>query len=249
MASMEDRLVAEPDPNEDLRGSLARTSIGDVLQFLHAGGRTGELAVTTPDRPEIGRAYLSNGHLMHVSVGETRGVDGLMELLAWHEGAFRFSSDVLCPTVTIDMPMQAALVEAARRLDERLHSEPPPDPREVIGDHLERFVSASEVMAAFYRAGDDLVARTADGAEVDLEALTTGLAAVLAGIEELGRGMKSGGLRELVIEFEKHEVMTVPVAAGRLVVVAASGARMGVVRHRTKQLAADVSLALGEPEL
>ena len=58
---MRDPQVAEVvEPREDLRGSLGTTSVVDVLQFLHVGGRTGALDLSGPDDDETARVFLSH---------------------------------------------------------------------------------------------------------------------------------------------------------------------------------------------
>ena len=53
-----------------LKGTLADIGIIDLIQFPHAGRRTGELVVTADDHE--GRLYYDKGSLVHACLGQYR---------------------------------------------------------------------------------------------------------------------------------------------------------------------------------
>jgi len=73
------------------------------------------------------RFYFSRGEIVHADAGERIGLQALAEALGWESGDFRFSPDVPAPRATIEMPVQFALLEAARLRDEALHARNAPD--------------------------------------------------------------------------------------------------------------------------
>lgn len=232
---------------EDLRGSLGRTSVGDLLQFLHASGATGELAVVDVSGTLTARAYFDDGELVHVLLGDASGLDALTSLMSWGDGVFRFSSEVLCPTRSISASLQAALVEAARRLDEAAHRQPEaaPEPADRAAAALERLVESTGALVAVFRLGEQTTTATAESGAPDLEPVSSGVSEVLAAVAGLSAGLDAGSLREMMVTFDRFEVMVAPVGEGRLVVVAPADRRVGVVRHRSQQVAAELAEICG----
>ena len=61
------------------------------------------------------------GHLRYARLGATRGIKALVRMLQWTAGSFEFHAHV-DPLDVEDAPMrlEAALLEATRRLDEAM---------------------------------------------------------------------------------------------------------------------------------
>jgi len=139
---------------EDLRGTLAHTSLVDLLQLLNAGNRTGELDVRSKGHDEKATVYFTEGHLSHATTGELAGIDALAELLRWEDGSFRFSPNVVCLTTSIDRPFQGAIMEAARRLDEETPARDR-SPRCPIRRELRDFLRKNDFASHAYLIGRD----------------------------------------------------------------------------------------------
>ena len=73
-------------PVEDLQGSLAFTTLTDVLQFLNTTGRTGELSVEGGPDKQASKVYFDRGAVYHAQEGTTTGIDALVEIISWVEG-------------------------------------------------------------------------------------------------------------------------------------------------------------------
>jgi hypothetical protein len=152
---MEDAIQQKDDLNEeDLRGTLAHTSVVDLLQLLNTGGRTGELEVRSEGQADKATVYFAEGHMSHVAIGQRGGLDVLADLLRWEDGSFRFSPNVVCPTTSIDQTFQSAIMEAARRLDEETSSKASPHGGRV-GRELGRFLAASDFATHAFLIGSD----------------------------------------------------------------------------------------------
>ena len=67
------------EPVEDLRGSLAFTTLTDVIQFLHSTGRTGELWVEGGPDQRAAQIYFQSGTVYHAQVGSATGIDTLVD--------------------------------------------------------------------------------------------------------------------------------------------------------------------------
>lgn len=224
------------EPHEDLRGILGTTSIVDVLQFLHVGGRTGALDLVGETAGDAARVFLSHGHVSHVELGDAAGIDALATLIGWRGGGFRFTSNVMCATVTIEEPFQAALMEAIRRHDEA--AKRPPEDESPLAAELVRFVAQTGVRAAvLLDPGGEAPVVAGETAELDVKALAAATSHAAAAASQLGDVVAGGPLHELLIAFDGLEVMAHPVGAALLLVIAGPGTQLGVLRHKTHRLA------------
>ena len=101
------------------QGSLGLTHVADLLQFLHASGKTGELNLSKGIGGKKAKIYFSDGELAFAESGELKGLDALVEAIGWEAGEFKFLSGVSSPDgASFDLPLHFALMEAARIRDE-----------------------------------------------------------------------------------------------------------------------------------
>jgi predicted regulator of Ras-like GTPase activity (Roadblock/LC7/MglB family) len=226
------------EPVEDLRGSLAFTTLTDVLQFLNTTGRTGELWVEGGPDQHASQVYFNSGSVYHAQEGTTTGIEALVEIISWVEGTFIFSTNKACPTVSIEVSLQSALVEAARRLDERRRDIADRDSRKAPQGLLNSFAESSGVLAAILteRDGSPLASANPDEA-VKMEELSTGLIALIDTIDGLGGAQDCQPFGGFIIEFDRFQLLCLPVSSAVLVVVAPGRAQLGVIRHKTQRLA------------
>ena len=105
-------------PGVSFRGGLAMTNIVDLIQFLHASGKNGELSLYRGIEGEKGLVYFNEGNMVHVSEGELTGMEALIALLRWNVGQFHFTPGISSLHTTIELPVQQALMEAMRLGDE-----------------------------------------------------------------------------------------------------------------------------------
>lgn len=235
------------EPVEDLRGSLAFTTLTDVLQFLHTTGRTGELWVEGGPEQHAAQVFFERGSVYHAQEGTSTGVDALVEIIGWVEGTFIFSTDKMTPAVTIEVSLPSALVEAARRLDERRRNMKERDDEQAPQRLLDSFADASGVLAVILmgRDGSALASANPDQA-VDMEALGGGLTALIETADRLGDAQGCRPFGSCFIEYDRFQLLCTPVAGVILVVVAPGGAQLGVIRHKTQHLADALAEVLPE---
>jgi len=235
------------EPVEDLRGSLAFTTLTDVLQFLNTTGRTGELWVEGGPDNRASQVYFDRGSVYHAQEGSTTGIDALVEIISWVEGTFIFTTNKACPTVTIEVSLQNALVEAARRLDEGRRETATRDQKEAPQRLLGSFAESSGVLAAMLTARDGSPIATANpGDAVKMDELGAGLKALIDTIDGLGRAQGCQPFGGFFIEFDRFQLLCLPVASAVLVVVAPGRAQLGVIRHKTQHLADALAKVLPE---
>ena len=90
----------------DLQGSLRQTDIIDILQFINASGKTGELLLKNLPGDELVRVYFKNGDLLHAVKGEVDGTAAMEGLPSWNRGDFLFLPDIITSKTTIDLPLR-----------------------------------------------------------------------------------------------------------------------------------------------
>lgn len=226
------------DTIEDLRGSLAFTTLTDVLQFLHTTGRTGELWVEGGPEHRAAQIYFDRGTVYHAQVGETVATEALVEVISWNEGTFIFSTDKATPTVTIEVSLPSALVEAARRLDERRRAAEQHADEHAPQRLLDSFTESADALAALLITGDGVAASSVKpDAGIDVDALGGGLAELIRAVGAVGSSQRSNSFGSFFIEYDSFQLFCRPLAGAVLVVFAPERAQIGVIRHKTQQLA------------
>jgi predicted regulator of Ras-like GTPase activity (Roadblock/LC7/MglB family) len=229
----------EVEPIEDLRGSLAFTTLTDVVQFLHTTGRTGELWVEGGPDQRAAQVYFERGSVYHAQEGTSTGIEALVEIISWVEGTFIFSTDKMVATVSIEDPLPNVLVEAARRLDEQrrrmqqLESERAPE--RLLASFAESSGSLGAILMG--RDGEPLASAEQTDSGVDLPALVQGFGTLIETIDRLGEAQGCQPFGGFFIEFDRFQLLCLPVATAVLVVVAPGRAQLGVIRHKTQHLA------------
>ena len=226
------------EPVDDLRGSLAFTTVTDVLKFLNTTGRTGELWVEGGPDQRAAQIYFDRGTVYHSQVGDVTGIETLVEIISWVEGTFVFATDKMSPTVTIEVSLPNALVDAARLLDERRRADEQ-RANEMAPQHLlASFAESSGVLAAILMARDGSPLASANTDEtLDMSVLGTGLAALIETVNGLGTDQGCESFSGFFIEYDRFQLFCLPVVGTVLVVVAPERAQLGVIRHKTQHLA------------
>lgn len=241
--------VIPPEMVDGLQGSLSTTNIVDLLQFLNASAKTGELLLQPAAGGEESRAYLVKGNLVHVVAGPRSGMEALIEIIGWTKGKFRFVEAVLSPKNTMLMPTQQALLEAVRIQDERAKrdangpaagkersADMPQAPR-TSTDVLEELLKVPGVTASVVVGRDGFVIESAGGSTaISLDDLGAALANAVNGIEEMGAELKVASFQDLFIEYGRAVIMCRPVGDAVIAITAPDASKLGIIRHKVKPL-------------
>lgn len=102
-------------------GDLTQVATSEVCQLIELHRKSGILTFDEGERR--GRIYFANGRAIHAEFREFLGEVAALELLTLREGRFRFFARDVSVMPTIERPVQALLLEAARKMDE---GAPPP---------------------------------------------------------------------------------------------------------------------------
>jgi DNA-binding response OmpR family regulator len=104
-----------------LRGDLAHVSLTSLLGFLAMERRSGELLIVRAG--EFATLYLRSGNVVRVDLPEALdhldGADRLYATLDWTDGRFELADTEVAGDDDIGTPTTAAILEHARRRDER----------------------------------------------------------------------------------------------------------------------------------
>ncbi len=95
-----------------LQGRLGDGVLANLIQYLALNHASGCLQIADEDAGH-GRVYLMRGRVEHVDVGDAVGIPALTVLLGWHEGRFSFRVGVEARRRTIDLPVDALLLQAS----------------------------------------------------------------------------------------------------------------------------------------
>lgn len=107
----------------DLHGKLSDGGLASLLQYLAMNNVTGVLTLRQFQGTKS-YIFFREGKLVHAGLGEQSeagvrtDIDALAVLLSWGEGRFSFHKDIQAPIESQKLPLEQALLEATRRVDE-----------------------------------------------------------------------------------------------------------------------------------
>lgn len=100
-----------------LNGTLSDLGATQLVQFPHFGRKTGELLVFNEDKEA--RFYYNQGKLIHASMGLIEGIEVLIDVIGWTDGAFEFRLGVKSDRKSIEQDFHQVLMMALVQKDER----------------------------------------------------------------------------------------------------------------------------------
>jgi len=118
-----------------LRGDFKDFELNDIFQFIHMGGKDGALHLSGNNGTGI--IYFEHGNIKHAEIGEHAGTDAINLFLKWDNGTFEFIVGESTEKVTIDLPVNNVILEAARQIDEWTKMEDVIPSVEVVVDFVE----------------------------------------------------------------------------------------------------------------
>lgn len=226
-----------------LKGTLEDMAIIDLVQFPHAGRKTGQLVISGNDGEAV--LFYEEGALVHATLGDASGMDALVRIVDWGEGTFEFVSGVAPEARTIELDLHRAVMQALKLHDElKLQQEkertreasPHNEGDEVLTTRLSEFLHSSDfALHACVVAPDGNLRASVDGAEGSPD-----------GIEELRSILHSvvqsyprGSVSRVLVQDDLGTVALVRLRSGSsLITVASKDASLGAVSMSVGRLAA-----------
>jgi hypothetical protein len=231
-----------------LKGTLADLGIIDLIQFPHAGRKTGKFVIAF----DTGEAllYYDRGTLVHAMASGKSGLDALVFVVGLDEGSFEFHSDELAPETTIQMDLHHAVMQALKLHDEFKAAEAEnrrQDTDRTQGDGaamtkllMEHISSSDFVLHACVLNSDGSVFATADGKQGPVEGIEHLRGLLLSLVATYPRP----NVDRVIVVDELGTVVIVCLAHQRnLIVVAAHDAPLGVVSLSVNKLVSTLEAA------
>jgi len=225
-----------------LKGTLTDMGIVDLIQFPHSGRKTGHLVITGAE----GEATLSyeNGALVHVSHGDFSGMDALVRVVDWHEGAFEFIPDAQPADRTIELDLHRAVMQALKLHDE-LKKQAANRRNQGDSGKSEADEALVAKLSQFLKANEFAVYVSVLGPDGEVRASAEGLNGTYQGVEELCSDLHSlmqnhprTPLNRILIEDALGTTVLVRLKnGGCLILVAGNEASMGAVSMNATRLA------------
>jgi hypothetical protein len=190
------------------------------------------------------KLYYDQGALVHVIVGDVKGMDALVRVIDWQEGAFEFVSDEMAGEISIERDLHRTLMTALKLHDEikaeaerrKGANKAPAASDEAAKARLERFVAANDFVAHAETLGPDGDPRSQVSGK---DGYPQGMDALRSGLIELDKSYPRPNLGRIIIEDDLGTVVMVRLSdGGRLLVVARKGASMGAISIGVGRLAA-----------
>jgi len=126
-----------------ISGRIEELGIANLIQMLGQSSPRGTL--TAAHGSEEATIAFENGAMRYALLGSLRGVKALARVLQWSSGTFSFAKHVDALTdEPAPMPLQSALLEAARQVDESVRAAPV-DPKQRFRVERAAFSSAGEL--------------------------------------------------------------------------------------------------------
>jgi hypothetical protein len=226
-----------------LKGTLKDMAIIDLVQFPHSGRKTGHLIISGTD----GEARLSyeNGSLVHAKLGDVTGIDALVRVVGWDEGAFEFVPDAEPEARSIELDLHRAVMQALKLHDELKREEEERRAQEASGQGegdealtipLSEYVGSNDFALYVCVLGPEGKIRAAvDGPDGSPE----GIEKICAALHSLVRTHPRGPLRRVLLEDDLGTVALVGLRGeDSLIAVADKGASLGSVAVSVGRLAA-----------
>ena len=226
-----------------LKGTLDDMAIIELIQFPHAGRKTGHLRISG-DQGEA-TLYYEGGSLVHATLGNASGMEALVRVVDWQEGMFEFVPDAAPEVKSIDLDLHRAVMQALKLHDElKMEEEKRRSQSDSVQDRGEDALAAK--LSEFLDANDFALHASVLDPGGKLRAFADRSDVAPDGIEELRTTLHEvvqshprGALGRILLEDDVGTVALVRLPdGGSLIAVAGKEASLGAVSMSVGRLAA-----------
>jgi predicted regulator of Ras-like GTPase activity (Roadblock/LC7/MglB family) len=228
--------VIPPSQLGALEGSVALTSLPDILQFLNLGRQSGELRLVNTSTDRTCKIYFCTGEVVHVDGSDVGGIEALVAALDWRQGYFRFRREVSAAAHSLELPFQHLLMEVLRLNDERNKHSPMSEIQRNSSDVLQELLKVPGVTAVVVVGRDGFLIESAGhSAAVNLDAIGASLAHAVNGIEEMGSDLAVDRFTDVFIEYKRAVIMCSPIGDAIVALVSPDASKLGIIRHKARK--------------
>lgn len=226
-----------------LKGTLTDMAIIDLIQFPHAGRKTGHLIITGTSGEA--KLFYEDGSLVHATLEDLSGMKALVRVVGWGEGTFEFVPDLEPEARSIDLDLHRAVMQALKLHDEmkmeeekRLAQEGAVQDEgdEGLAAKVSEFVASNDfALHACVLDTSGNVRAAADGGEGSPE----GIGELRSTLHSMVQSHPRGVLNRVLLEDDLGTVVLVRLLnGGSLIAVASKDASLGTVFMNVGRLAA-----------
>ena len=137
-----------------LQGSLREMSLANLIQVNCQEMRSARLTLTS--RGQEGEIFLSDGQVVHATLGDQAGEEAIYSMIAWDEGTFVLDLDMVPPAKSITTNWQDLILQGMMQVPARQAAEK--QSKENMGpDVLSELKAIAGVSGAVISASDGVV--------------------------------------------------------------------------------------------
>lgn len=222
-----------------LRGSLTDMGIIDLIQFPHAGRKTGVLLIVSPDNDV--KLFYREGRLVHAEMDDKKGLDVLAHLVDWQEGEFEFRpGEDKSQETSIEVDLHRAIMMALKARDEMKHMQEATGAMDDSG-RLKNALGAAVKSQDLVEYAALLTDQGKTIAESDLDEEIFGSTSPFKEFAaELAKNTKRGRFRRCFLEGEQCTAVVSRLMEDLLLVIADAGANLGAVSISVNRINAEL---------
>jgi len=237
------------------KGTVAGVGLTDVIQIKALSGVNSALRVKEGEQQGI--IYFEGGRIVHAICDDLEGDEAFYQIMEFNGGLLDSVNVTNMPAHTIDIPVEALLMEGVRRMDEKSAARASAegssgnedkvaageednikkeDGMADLKDVLTEFTNIPGVNTACLVGRDGFLLDSIAIAGIDTEMIGAIASSGFGASESMGTQLGKGALSMSMIEYNEGPVMLSPVGADAfLVVVAEKDANLGMIRLKIKK--------------
>ncbi|MDF1577578.1 MAG: response regulator [Desulfobulbales bacterium] len=237
------------------KGTVAGVGLTDVIQIKALSGVNSALRVKEGEHQGI--IYFEKGRVIHAICDDLEGDEAFYQIMEFNGGLLDSVNVTNMPDHTIEIPVEALLMEGVRRMDEknaaraiaeavsgnedktvegREDNAKKEDDMADLKDVLTEFTNIPGVNTACLVGRDGFLLDSIAIAGIDTEMIGAIASSGFGASESMGNQLGKGALHMSMIEYNDGPVMLSPVGADAfLVVVAEKDANLGMIRLKIKK--------------
>jgi CheY-like chemotaxis protein/predicted regulator of Ras-like GTPase activity (Roadblock/LC7/MglB family) len=232
------------------RSHVRGITLPAFMQLLEMERKT--CTVVAAAEAGVARLYFKEGVLLDAETGEKRGVEAAHEVFCWQNCQIEILSSCPVSQRAIDTPLNQLLLEALQLNDEQgLQAETAPaevvtrdagDPR--LAGIVARLGEVAGVEGVLVIGGDGSVSSWTGPRSLSYERFGELMRYATSSMIDMGIELQIAELRELFIEYEEALILCRPAGRGLVALLGTDLSKIGAVRHKTKQLIAELAAVL-----
>ena len=242
------------------KGTVAGVGLTDVIQIKALSGVNSALRVKEGNHQGI--IYFESGRIVHAICDDLEGEEAFYQIMEFNGGLLDSINVTEMPAHTIEIPVEALLMEGVRRMDEKsaalaIGEETfGNDDKDVDGkednakkeddmadlkDVLTEFTNIPGVNTACLVGRDGFLLDSIAISGIDTEMIGAIASSGFGASESMGAQLGKGALNMSMIEYKEGPVMLSPVGEDAfLVVVAEKDANLGMIRLKIKKHTSEI---------